>query len=213
MGNNFEITPNSMPWKSIYKIMIGSIVPRPIGWISTVSPEGQPNLAPFSFFNAACPNPPHVLFCPEIRATDGAEKDTLRNVRATGEFVVNIVTQATADAMNITATEFPPDVDEFTAAGLTVMPSVVVRPPRVAESPIHYECRLAQIVELGSEPGGGNIVIGRVVHVHVSDNLLIDDDKIDIERLQPIGRLAGNGYCRVTDLFSMIRPPSQIKGS
>jgi len=199
----------------MYKLMIGSIVPRPIGWISTINASGQPNLAPFSFFNAVCPNPPTVLFCTQVRATDSSEKDTIRNVRMSGEFVVNIVTESTAEAMNITSTEFPPDVDEFAAAGLTPEPSLKVRPPRVAESPIHYECTLTQIVDLGSEPGGGSIVIGRVVHLHVRSELLIGDDKIDIERLQPIGRLAGSGYCRVTDLFSMTRPPSQItiKGS
>jgi flavin reductase (DIM6/NTAB) family NADH-FMN oxidoreductase RutF len=190
--------------------MIGSILPRPIGWISSISPDGLPNLAPFSFFNAVCPNPPHVLFCPEIRGTDGGEKDTLRNVRATGEFVVNIVTEATAEAMNLTSTEFPPEVDEFAAAGLTPAPSLKVRPLRVAESPIHYECVVAQIIDLSSEPGGGSIVIGRVIHLHVRNDLLIGDDKIDIARLQPIGRLAGSSYCHNTDLFTMTRPSSQI---
>ncbi len=160
-----EINPTELPWNSIYKIMIGSIVPRPIGWISSVDEEGCPNLAPFSFFNAVCPNPPTVLFCPLIRGTDHQPKDTLRNVRQTGEFVVNIVTRALAEAMNVTSTEFPAQVDEFQAAGLTPAPSVVVRPPRVAESPIHYECKLDQVVEIGSQPGAGSIVIGRVVHL------------------------------------------------
>ncbi len=205
-----EIAPEELPYRSIYKILIGSIVPRPIGWISTINQEGRPNLAPFSFFNVASANPPHLLFCPDIRATDGKPKDSLLNVRATGEFVANIVTYPLAQAMNITSTEFPAEVNEFEAAGLTPAPSVVVSPPRVAESPIHFECKLAQIIELSNEPEGGSVVIGRVVHIHIDPELMIGTDKINIERLQPIGRLAGAGYCRVTDLFDMVRPPSQI---
>ncbi len=206
-----EINPTNLPWNSIYKIMIGAIVPRPIGWVSTIDTQGKPNLAPFSFFNAVCANPPHVLFCPTVRSTDGSPKDTLRNVRATGEFVVNIVTEKLAEAMNVTSTEFPAQVDEFAAAQLTPAPAASVRPPRVAESPIHFECQLHQIVEIGSGPGSGSVVIGRVVHLHVDDALLLGGDKIDLRRLQPIGRLAGSGYCRVTDLFEMTRPASQIK--
>ena len=206
-----EITPETQPWQSIYKIMIGSILPRPIGWISSIDASGRPNLAPFSFFNAVCANPPHVLFCPMIRGVDAQEKDTLRNVRAKGEFVVNIVTAELAEAMILTSTELPRDIDEFTVANLTIMPSKVVRPPRVAESPIHYECRVAQIFDLGHQPGAASVVIGRVVHLHVSDQVLVGGDNIDLARLKPIGRLAGNAYCRLTDLFEMPRPPSQIK--
>lgn len=206
-----EISPSDLSWRSLYKLMTGSIVPRAIGWISTVDEEGRPNLAPFSFFTGAGANPPHVLFCPMVRETDGKPKDTLVNIRATGEFVVNIVNEALGPAMNVSSTEFPSDVDEFAAAGLTAAPSLVVRPPRVAESPIHFECRLAQIVDLGQEPGAASVVIGRVVHLHVTDALLVGGDKIDIAALQPIGRLAGNSYCRVAPaLFNLVRPPSQI---
>lgn len=205
-----EINPDTLPNLSVYKLMSGSILPRPIGWVSSVDAEGRPNLAPYSFFNGVCPNPPHVLFCPNIRRTDGSNKDTLNNVRATGEFVLNIVTESLAAAMNITAAEVPADVDEFEAAGLTIAPSIAVKPPRVAESPIHFECKVAQIVDISDEPGGGSVVIGRVVHLHIDDRLLIDGDKIDLAALQPVGRLAGGGYCRVTDLFELERPSSQI---
>ena len=206
-----EFTPGSLPWKSMYKLMIGSIVPRPIGWISTVDEAGTPNLAPFSFFNAAGANPPHVLFCPTVRETDAGPKDTLRNARATGEFVVNIVTEALGPAMNLTSAELAGDVDEFAVAGLATAPSALVRPPRVAESPIHFECRVAHILDLGTEPGAASVVIGQVLLLHVDDTLLIGPDKIDIARLQPIGRLAGNGYCRVADaMFDLVRPVSQI---
>jgi flavin reductase (DIM6/NTAB) family NADH-FMN oxidoreductase RutF len=205
-----EISPESIPWKSIYKLMIGSILPRPIGWISSINADGRANLAPFSFFNAVCADPATVLFCPSIRSTDSASKDTLNNVRTNAEFVVNIVTEELASAMNLTSTEFPPEIDEIEAAGLTPLPSKIVSPPRVGESPIHYECRLMQIIDIGSTPGGGSIVLGRVVHMHVSDEVLLGTDKIDLARLKPVGRLAGNAYCRVTDIFELVRPPSQI---
>ncbi len=205
-----DVNADSLPWSTVYKILIGSVVPRPIGWISTVDESGQPNLAPFSFFNAVSARPPHVIFSPMVRETDAGVKDTLRNVRATGEFVVNIVTEGVAQAMNITSTEFPHDVDEFVAAGLTATPSRAVRPPRVAESPIHFECRVAHLLDLGDGPGGSTLVVGRVLHLHVDPSLLVEGDKIDLDRLQPIGRLSGSGYCRVTDRFEMKRPPSQI---
>ncbi|RME12546.1 MAG: flavin reductase family protein [Ardenticatenia bacterium] len=208
-----ERNAHDIPWRSMYKLLTGAIVPRPIGWISTVDVEGRPNLAPFSFFNAICSNPPHLLFCPGVRSTDGAPKDTLRNVRATGEFVVNIVTEDLLDAMNLTSTELPPDVDEFAYAGLTPTPSVVVRPPRVAESPIHFECRVVHIYDVGHEPGAGSVVIGEVVHVHVADDLLLDGDKIDIRALKPVGRLAGGEYCLVREIVHVPRPPSRIRPS
>lgn len=206
-----EMNPDEQNWRSIYKIMIGSILPRPIGWISTVNAQGEPNLAPFSFFSPVCSNPAHILFCPTVRGTDNGVKDTLNNVRATGEFVANIVTQELAEAMNITATEFPPSVDEFERAGLTPVPSTIVRPPHVGESPIIFECKVAEILEFGRQPGGGSVVIGRVVHLHVSEEVLLQSDKIDLQALKPIGRLAGASYCKVTDVFEMVRPPSEIK--
>ena len=205
-----EADPATLPWKSVYKLMIGAILPRPIGWISTVDAAGQANLAPFSVFNAVASRPPTVLFCPTIREFDAGPKDTLRNVRTTGEFVVNIVTEELAEAMNVSSTEFPPEVDEFLAAGVTAAPSAAVAAPRVAESPIHFECRLRQIVEVGSDPGGGAIVVGRVVHLHVDPSVLVDGDKIDLAALRPIGRLSGAAYCRVTDVFQMPRPKSQL---
>jgi flavin reductase (DIM6/NTAB) family NADH-FMN oxidoreductase RutF len=206
-----EIDPLSLPWKSVYKILIGSVVPRPIGWISSIDAEGRLNLAPFSFFNVVGANPPHILFCPMIRGTDQKPKDTLRNVRATGEFVVNIVTEELAEAMNLSSTELPADVSEFEISGLTPQPSTTVKPPRVAESPVHFECKVATIFDFGDQPGSGSVVIGRIIHIHVRDEVLIEPDKIDLEKLKPIGRLAGSGYCRVTDLFQMIRPPTQIR--
>ncbi len=201
-----DITPSSATWQSFYKFMIGSILPRPIGWISTISADGRPNLAPYSFFNAVCANPPHVLFCPMIRTHDGAQKDSLRNVRETGEFVVNIVTFALAEAMNLTSGEYDSDINEFERAALTPFPSLTVRPPRVAESPIHFECQVAHILDLSDEPGGGSVVVGRVTHLHVDESVMLGDNKIDVTKLDPIGRMAGSNYTRIGEIFSLERP-------
>ncbi len=205
-----KIDPAQVSWQTMYKLLIGSVVPRPIGWVSSVDAGGRPNLAPFSFFTAAAARPPHLVFSPMVRSTDRGIKDTLQNVRATREFVVNIVTEDLAEAMNLTSTELPAGVDEFEVAGLTPAPSSAVRPPRVAESPINFECRLTHLIDLGDQPGGGSVVIGRVVQVHIREDVLLGEDKIDLSALRPIGRLAGADYCRVTDLFQMTRPPSQV---
>lgn len=205
-----EINPNSLPHTSMYKFMIGSILPRPIGWISTMNTEGQPNLAPYSFFNAVCAKPPTVLFCPGVRGVDGNQKDTMRNIRENGEFVVNIVTAKLAEAMVKTATELPQTINEFEYAGLKTAPSVVVKPPRVLESPIHFECKVTHMIEISDQPGGGSVVIGEVVHLHVHESVLIGKDKIDLEQLQPVGRLAGASYAQVREVFDIMREPSQI---
>lgn len=206
-----EIATDALPRSSMYKILIGSVVPRPIGWISTVNASGQPNLAPFSFFNVVCAKPPTVLFCPMIRGTDGNTKDTLNNVKATGEFVVNIVSEELALPMIATSVEIAAEVNEFELAGLATAPSVAVKPPRVADSPIHFECKLSQIVEIGNQPGGGSVVIGEIVHLHVDERVLLGEDKINLAALKPIGRLAGSAYARVTDIFEAERPKSQIQ--
>ena len=206
-----EIAPDALSRRSLYKILIGSVVPRPIGWISTVNVGGQPNLAPFSFFNVVCPKPPTVLFCPMIRGTDGKAKDTLNNVKATSEFVVNIVSENLAAAMVASSVEIAPEVNEFELTGLATAPSIVVRPPRVAESLIHFECKLSQMIEIGNQPGGGSVVLGEIVHLHVDERVLFGEDKIDLAALKPIGRLAGSAYVRVTDIYEMERPKSQIR--
>jgi flavin reductase (DIM6/NTAB) family NADH-FMN oxidoreductase RutF len=205
-----EINPTILPHQSIYKILTGSILPRPIGWISSIDIDGRPNLAPFSFFNVVCSNPPTVLFCPLVRGTDGKPKDTLNNVRATNEFVVNIVTEELIDAMNATSIEGPPDLNEFEFAGLTLTPSVTVKPPRVKESPIHFECKVKQIIDINDAPGGGSIVIGTIIHIHVEERVMFGTDKINLMALRPIGRLMASGYCRVTDIIELERPKNML---
>lgn len=206
-----ELNPAAIPAVALNRIIIGSVVPRPIAWVSSVDTSGRANLAPFSFFNAVCYSPPTLLFCPGVRATDAGSKDTFHNIRATREFVINIVTEDLAEAMNITATELPPDVNEFELAGLTAASSVRVKPPRVAESPVNFECTLNQIVQIGDgSPGSGWVVIGNVVHIHVADEVMLPDYKVDIRALKPVGRLAGFHYTRVNDIFEIKRLPSQL---
>lgn len=201
-----ELDPTALPHQSIYKILTGSILPRPIGWISSIDMDGRPNLAPFSFFNVVCSNPPTLLFCPMIRSVDGSPKDTLNNVRATGEFVVNIVTEGLLQAMNATSIEAPSEINEFEYAGVTLSPSVTVKPPRVLESPIHFECKVKQIVDINDAPGGGSIVIGTITHIHAEDRVMLGTDKVNLTALQPIGRLMGAAYCRVEQVIELDRP-------
>jgi flavin reductase (DIM6/NTAB) family NADH-FMN oxidoreductase RutF len=172
--------------------------------------DGRPNLAPFSFFNVVCSNPPTVLFCPLIRGIDGKSKDTLNNVRATNEFVVNIVTEELIYAMNASSIEAPPDLNEFEFARLTPTPSVTVKPPRVKESPIHFECKVKQIIDINDAPGGGSIVIGTITHIHAEERVLLGADKINLMTLKPIGRLMGSGFCRVTDTIELERPKNML---
>jgi len=183
-----------------YKLATGLIVPRPIGWIGSVSATGVPNLAPFSFFNAVSGHPPTFVFSP------GQTKDTLANVRDVGEFTINIVTDEVAEAMNATAATFPSDVDEFTACGLTAVPSSMIRPPMVGECKANIECVVRQIVEIGHPDLGNGLVIGEALVFHVAEHLL-DGTRVDQAELRAIGRHVGNTYSRTSDLFDLIRPP------
>lgn len=183
------------------------VVPRPIGWVTTLSPDGIVNLAPFSFFNAVGDTPPLVMFCPQDRKPDRPVKDSLANVEATREFVCNLVTLELRERMNVTATHFPIGVDELQKAGLTPAPSRIVRPPRVAESPVHLECRYLQTVELPTwDPESRQtLVIGQVVGIHIDDRL-IKDGRVDIVGARPIARLGYSLYTTVDDSFRMPFP-------
>ena len=201
------ITPSEHDPGDVYKLLIGSIVPRPIAFVSSVSADGIPNLAPFSFFTAVCANPPVICFCPMVRGSTASKKDTLQNIEATKQFVVNIVSEDFAAQMNIASAEFPPGADEFRESGLTPIPSDLVTPARVEESRISMECRLLQVVEVSSRPRGGSIVIGEVLRFHVDDELF-NNYRIDPDKLRPIGRMGGPTYTRTTDRFEMPRPDS-----
>jgi len=199
------IDPQKTERKDIYKLMIGSIVPRPIALVSTVSPDGVRNLAPFSFFTAITSRPPTICFAPDRRPEDGRKKDTLVNIEATGEFVVNVVTESIVVQMNEAATDYPPEFDEFEMSGLIPEPSVVVVPPRVKESPINMECKVDRIIEIGPQDSAAALVIGQIVMFHVADGLLDQRGRIDIAALNPIGRLAGSGYATLGRRISLKR--------
>ena len=199
-----QIAPNE-----IYKLMIGMIVPRPIAFVSTVDAAGIRNLAPFSYFTACSSNPPVVCFCTAVRTGPRPYKDTLLNVEATGEFVVNIVSEDIAAQMNLTSADVPPEIDEFELSGLTPIASDLVKPPRVAESNVQMECRLHQIVRVSDQPGGGILVLGEVLRFHVIASLLDDQKsgyKIDPDKLNAIGRMGGPVYTRTRARFGMQRP-------
>lgn len=181
--------------------------PRPIGWITSMSAAGEINLAPFSYFNAFAEDPPVVAYAPNGTKPDGSLKDSLVNVRETGEFVFNLVTWELREAMNRTAAHEPSTVDEMRAAGLEPAPSMFVKPPRVAASPAAFECKLLQIVELPkTRRGVGNwMVIGQVVGVHIDESVIVDGI-VDITRIKPVARLGYKDYCVVTETFTMERP-------
>ena len=189
----------------IYKLMIGSIVPRPIALVSSVDEANVRNLAPFSYFTACSSNPPVVVFCPILRPLPPTAKDTLRNIMATREFVVNIVSEEFVERMNATAATVGPEVDEFALSGLTPIASDLIKPARVAESHVQMECRLLQIVQVSDKPGGGSLVLGEVKRFHVDPDL-IENFRIDPDKLRAVGRMAGSTYVRTTDRFDLERP-------
>ena len=190
--------------ENVYKLLVSTVVPRPIAWVTTQDIDGTVNAAPFSFFNAVSGNPPVIVFGIGGRAP-GDVKDTGGNVRRTGQFVVNLVSNALAEQMNITAIDFPKDVNELLQAGLHVAPSSRVQPPRIAESPVSFECERLVIVEVGVDRA---VVLGKVVAIHVADEYVLDPARcyIDTPKLELIGRMHGRGwYARTTDRFEMPR--------
>jgi flavin reductase (DIM6/NTAB) family NADH-FMN oxidoreductase RutF len=188
-----------------YNPLKACVVPRPIGWLTTISAAGVVNLAPFSFFNVISYDPPFVLFSAGVHEEDGGKKDTVVNVEATGEFVYNMATWAQREQMNQTALIVDRGVDEMAATGLEPLPSRLVRPPRVKGSPVHFECRLHQIVTLpGHKPSSEHhVVIGRVVAVHIDDAALTADGRVDVVKMRPIARLGYKDYISVESVFQM----------
>jgi flavin reductase (DIM6/NTAB) family NADH-FMN oxidoreductase RutF len=199
-----EFNPETLETKAIYKLLTGTIIPRPIAWVSTVDDNGINNLAPFSYFNMVGDDPPNLMF--STRRDANSNKDTLNNILANKQFVVNLVTETLVEQMNATAQSVPSDVDEFDLVGVTPAPSVVVKPMRVKESPIHLECELVHHYFLENhKQGGACIIIGRIVHMHFEDNVLLEDYKINMETYKPIARLAGSNYSEIGEIFSVKR--------
>lgn len=191
----------------VYRLLTDLVTPRPIAWATTVDGEGRVNLAPFSFFNAFGANPPIVVFSPTLRR-DGSKKDTLLNAEATGEFVLNAAVETLAAQINLTSAELPHGESEADLADLTLLPSVKVKPPRVAESPAQLECRVVQILPVGGKPLSANLIIGEVLLMHIADDLLADNGRVDPAKLRTIARLGADWYARTSDLFEMHRPSS-----
>ena len=199
-----QFDPDDLEQSAVYKLLTGSVIPRPIGWISSISEDGINNLAPFSFFNAIGDDPPHVMFS----TTQGgnSNKDTLNNVLANKQFVVNMVTEDTVERMNLTSGNFLPHEDEFKFAGLTPIPSIKIKPMRVMESPITFECELVHHYSLENHKfGGATMVVGKVIMMHIDESVLLDNHKINLETYKPVARLAGSNYTKLGEIFSIKR--------
>ncbi|REJ68172.1 MAG: flavin reductase family protein [Planctomycetota bacterium] len=198
------IDPADISPRDMYLHMVRAITPRPIAWVSTISAEGVANLAPYSFFNGVSANPPSVVFSP-VNRRDGSKKDTVLNIEATREFVVNVVPHQLAEAMNATSATFAPELSEFAECGLTPIDSQRVRAPRLAESPIQMECTLLQIVHIGEGPLAANLIIGKIELMHVADDILDGEGQIDPAKIDTIGRLGGASYTTTRERFDMPR--------
>jgi flavin reductase (DIM6/NTAB) family NADH-FMN oxidoreductase RutF len=200
---------NEININDLYKILIGSVVPRPIAWVSSTGQSGVNNLAPFSFFNCFGVDPPMIGFAPAFKTSKNSDgeiirvpKDTLRNIIETQEFVVNIVSRSVAEQMNQTSAEYPATISEFERAGLTATPSRLVQPPRVAESLVNFECKLIQLIQHGNN----NLVLGEVLGINLSDDVVTPDFHIKEEVLQAVGRMEGDWYATTVDRFQLPRP-------
>ncbi len=197
-----EINPKELALKEVYKLMSASILPRPIAFVSTISKDGIPNLAPFSFYSGITSNPPTIGFAP-ARNADGSKKDTLNNIEATGAFAVHVVDEDILKPMAATAAGFPPEVDEFKEAGLTPASCTVIPVPRIKEAKICLECKLLQVVPVGGNAAGSGFwVIGEIVHFHIDDSVW-NDGYIDVQKLQPVGRMSGYDYVHLKDIFRL----------
>ena len=199
-----QFNPQDLEQSAIYKLLTGIVIPRPIGWISTISEDGIHNLAPFSYFNAVGDDPPHVMF--STVHSNISNKDTLNNVLKTKQFVVNMVTEDLVEQMNMTSQPIPANESEFELAGLTPIESILVLPPRVKECKITMECEMVHHYKLeNSKTGGATIVIGKIVLFHIDESVLLDNYKINLETYKPIARLAGSNYSELGDIFSIKR--------
>ena len=188
----------------LYKLLTGTIIPRPIGWVSTVDENGINNLAPFSFFNAVGEDPPHLMFS-TVR-TGNKNKDTLNNVLANKQFVVNLVTEETVEQMNMTSQAVDSNVDEFQLANLTPIDSIFIKPKRVKESYVHFECEMVHHYFLEDHKNGGAcIVIGKIITMHINDDILMEGNRINLDKYKPVARLAGSNYSKIGEIFSIKR--------
>ncbi len=204
-----SIDPSSVPVPQLHGYLLGAVGPRPIAFASTTDKNGNANLAPFSFFNAFSANPPVLIFSPARNGRTNTTKDTFNNVKQVAEVVINVVTYEMVHQMSLASSPFPPEVDEFAKAGFTPLPSETVQPFRVKESPVQFECKVNEVVELGRNGGAGNLVICEVTRIHISEDVLGKDGKIDSHKMDLVSRMGGNWYCRA-DPNSMFEIPKPI---
>ncbi|MBC8755549.1 flavin reductase family protein [Kordia sp. YSTF-M3] len=207
-----SIDPKDIPTSKLHGYLLGAVAPRPIAFASTVDAEGNPNLSPYSFFNVFSANPPIMIFSPARRVRDNTTKHTLENAIATKEVVINVVNHAIVQQMSLSSTEYAEGVNEFEKAGLTMLPSDKVKPFRVAESPVQFECKVNEIVSLGNEGGAGNLIICEVVKLHINEAILNDRGTIDHYKIDLVARAGGSFYSRARDGFFEIPKPIATLG-
>ncbi|WP_420570719.1 flavin reductase family protein [Kordia sp.] len=207
-----SIDPKEIPTAKLHGYLLGAVAPRPIAFASTVDTEGNPNLSPYSFFNVFSANPPIMIFSPARRVRNNTTKHTLENALATKEVVINVVNHAIVQQMSLSSTEYAADVNEFEKAGLTMLPSDKVKPFRVAESPVQFECKVNEVVSLGNEGGAGNLIICEVVKLHINEDVLNDHGTIDHYKIDLVARAGGSFYSRARDGFFEIPKPIATLG-
>ncbi|MCU0388141.1 MAG: flavin reductase family protein [Chitinophagaceae bacterium] len=206
------IIPGEIKTSLLHQYLLAAIAPRPICFASTVDKDGNPNLSPFSFFNVFGSNPPILVFSPSRRVRDNTIKHTLENIRETGEVVINVVSYAMVQQMSLSSCEYPKGVDEFVKAGFTKLSSETVKPFRVAESPAQMECKVEQVIETGTEGGAGNLIICRVLRMHIHNEVLDEENKIDPNKIDLVARMGGDYYCRASGqaVFTVPKPNTQL---
>jgi len=207
-----EINPKDLSTKDLQGHLLSSVGPRPIALVSTIDNEGRPNLSPFSFFNVFSANPPIAIFSPARRVRNNTTKHTLQNAALTKEVVINVVSFPIVEQTSLSSTDYKEGVNEFIKSGLTPLKSIQVKPYRVKESPVHMECLVKDIISLGEEGGAGNLVVCEIVKMHISENVLNEHNQIDPNKIDLVGRMGANWYCRAsnTSLFEVQKPNSKI---
>lgn len=206
MKSMTTIDPSTASWIDVYRRLTEIVLPRPIAVVSTVDPEGRPNVAPFSFYTVVSSNPPHIAFAPHLSGRTGSKKDTLRNVEKTSQFVVGVATEELADAVNSCAAMLPYGESEFAHSGLTPEAATKVQAPLIGESPVNFECELVEIRVYGEQGGAGHLVVGRVVLMHIDTELLDEELHVVPERLRAVGRMGTDKWVRTRETFAMKRP-------
>ena len=202
-----KFNPKNIPIRDFYHLMISSISPRPIAFVGSVDSNGQHNLAPFSFFNGFGANPPIIGFSPALSGRTGLPKDTLLNIKETKEFTISVVTKDIIEQVSLSSCEYPKNIDEFSMAGLSKFKTELISSPGVKESPIIMECKLVDIIELGNLPASGNLILGEILLLHIDENILNKDNKIDSEKINHIGRSGKNWYVESNkSMFEIIKP-------